>query len=132
MADLVLWVYIVRCADGSYYVGSTRQEPEARVWEHNAGWDTAAYTHSRRPVTLVYSERYERLLDGFARERQLKGWSRAKKQALIRRDWEELQRLSRTATPRDDTSAAAAIEEPEHPPVSQPEDGPKRSPEPSS
>lgn len=100
MDDRVLWVYIVRCADGSFYVGSTKLEPEARVWEHNEGFSRTAYTYSRRPVVLVYSERYERLIDGFARERQLKGWSRAKKEALIARDWDELARLSRTAKPK--------------------------------
>jgi putative endonuclease len=100
MSDLGLWVYIAKCADGSYYVGSTKLEPEARVWEHNEGLHPGAYTFSRRPVVLVFSERYERLIDGFARERQIKGWSRAKKEALIARDWDELQRLARTAKPK--------------------------------
>jgi putative endonuclease len=71
-------VYILRCADGSYYVGSTKQEIEARVWEHNnLPW--AGYTASRRPVTLVFTETYERITDAIARERQLKGWSRREK-----------------------------------------------------
>ena len=72
-----LTVYILLCADGSYYVGSTKQEIEARVWEHNEGvYD--GYTKSRRPVTLVFTETYDRLTDGHARERQIKGWSRAR------------------------------------------------------
>ncbi len=91
---LHLWVYILRCADGSYYTGSTKKTLEAREWEHNEGV-VPGYTHSRRPVTLVYAERYERLLDGFARERQIKRWSRAKKEALMREDWEGLARLAR-------------------------------------
>ncbi len=96
MADgLHVWVYILRCADGSYYVGSTKKpEPEAREWEHNAGL-VPGYTHSRRPVKLIYAEYYERLLDGFSRERQLKRWSRAKKEALMREDWAGLVALAR-------------------------------------
>jgi putative endonuclease len=89
-----LWVYIVRCADGSYYVGSTKRDPAAREWEHNQGV-VPGYTHSRRPVTLVYAEYYQRQIDGSARERQIKRWSRAKKEALMAEDWEELARLAR-------------------------------------
>ncbi len=89
-----LIVYIVRCADGSYYTGSTKQEIEARRWEHNVGtYD--GYTKKRRPVELVFTEVYDRLTDGFARERQIKGWSRAKKEALIRMDYEALPELAR-------------------------------------
>ena len=72
-----LTVYILLCADGSYYVGSTKQEIEARVWEHNEGVHDG-YTKLRRPVTLVFTETYDRLTDGHARERQIKGWSRAR------------------------------------------------------
>ena len=72
-----LSVYVLLCADGSYYAGSTKQEIEARVWEHNEGvYD--GYTKSRRPVTLVFTETYDRLTDGHARERQIKGWSRGR------------------------------------------------------
>jgi putative endonuclease len=79
---MLLIVYILLCADGSYYVGSTKQAVEARVWEHNEGiYD--GYTALRRPVVLVHTETFDRLTDGFARERQLKGWSREKKQRLI-------------------------------------------------
>jgi putative endonuclease len=77
-----LTVYILLCADGSYYAGSTKKPVEARVWEHNEGiYD--GYTKLRRPVVLVHTETFDRLTDGFARERQLKGWSREKKQRLI-------------------------------------------------
>src|SRR5690554_5976012 len=92
---LHLWVYILRCADRSYYVGSTRKDhPAEREWEHNQGV-VAGYTRSRRPVTLIYAEYYERLVEGFERERQLKRWSRAKKEALMREDWAELAVLAR-------------------------------------
>lgn len=87
-------VYMLRCADGSYYVGSTKQDVEARVREHN-NLPVEAYTSSRRPVTLVFSESYERITDAIARERQIKGWSRRKKEALIRLDYEGLPALSR-------------------------------------
>ncbi len=90
-----LWVYILRCSDGSYYVGSTKKEPEGRVWEHNERL-VPGYTHSRTPVTLVHAERYDRLLEGFAREQQLKRWSRAKKQALIEERMDDLLRLARS------------------------------------
>ena len=98
--SLHLWVYMLRCADGSYYVGSTKRTPEERVWEHNEGL-ARGYTHGRRPVVLVYAEYHERLLEGFSRERQIKGWRRAKKEALIALDWEELARLARSRA-RDD------------------------------
>ncbi|HVW58250.1 MAG TPA: GIY-YIG nuclease family protein [Rhizobiaceae bacterium] len=87
-------VYILRCADGSYYTGLTKQEIEARVWEHNAGtYD--GYTKKRRPVELVFSETYDRIIDAIARERQIKGWTRVKKEALIRYDYEALPELAR-------------------------------------
>ena len=87
-------VYILRCSDGSYYTGLTKQEIEARVWEHNAGtYD--GYTAKRRPVELVFTETYDRIIDAIARERQIKGWSRRKKEALIDMDYEALPDLSR-------------------------------------
>jgi len=86
-------VYILRCADGSYYTGLTRQDIEARVWEHNAGI-CDGYTKIRRPVELVFTETYDRILDAIARERQIKGWSRAKKEALIALNYEALPALS--------------------------------------
>ena len=93
---LEAWVYMLRCADGSYYVGSHRGwDVSARVHEHNLGLIRKAYTASRLPVVLVWSEHYDRVTDAIAAERRLKGWSRAKKEALIRGDIEELRRLSR-------------------------------------
>jgi putative endonuclease len=76
------WVYILRCADGSYYVGNTRRSVEVRLHEHNEG-TFPGYTSARRPVVLVYSEYSETLVGAFQRERQLKGWGRRKKEALI-------------------------------------------------
>jgi putative endonuclease len=90
----VHFLYILRCADGSYYTGTARSGLEQRISEHNAGtYD--GYTASRRPVTLVFSQWFERITDAIAAERQVKGWSRAKKEALIREDFDRLQILAR-------------------------------------
>jgi putative endonuclease len=90
-------VYIVRCADDSYYTGRSAVSAEKRVSEHNLGI-FEGYTKSRRPVTLVFSERFDRITEAIAFERQIKGWSRAKKEALIRGDWEALRELARCRT----------------------------------
>ena len=87
------YVYILRCADGSYYVGHT-DDLEKRLAAHQRG-EIRGYTHSRRPVQLVFHEQFPSREDVFLRERQLKGWSRRKKEALIRGDWDSLKRLSR-------------------------------------
>ena len=88
------YVYILRCADGSYYVGLTRGTLETRVAQHDAG-TFGGYTADRRPVILVFSEAFDRLSDAIAAERRLKGWSRAKKEALIRGDLDALKVLSK-------------------------------------
>jgi len=92
---MTAFVYMLRCADGRYYVGSTRQSLEGRVAEHSAG-TYGGFTKSRRPVELVFHETFERIDDAIAAERQIKGWSRAKKEALIRGDFDELRILART------------------------------------
>lgn len=86
------YVYILRCADGHYYVGSTTNL-EARFAAHQAG-EGGDYTARRLPVAVVYSEEFETLHDAFLVEREVKGWSRAKKEALIRRDYAALPELS--------------------------------------
>jgi putative endonuclease len=88
------YLYILRCADGSYYTGTTRKDPEARLAEHNAGI-YGGYTFSRRPVTMAFAEFFDRITDAIAAERQVKGWSRAKKEALINRKWDRLPELAR-------------------------------------
>ena len=88
-------VYILKCSDGSYYTGLTKQAIEARVWEHDERiYD--GYTRKRRPVQLVFTETYDRIVDAVARERQIKGWSRAKKQALIALRYDDLPNLSKS------------------------------------
>ena len=88
------YVYILRCADGSYYVGSTRTSLEQRLTEHNSG-HFGGYTARRRPVSLVYHQEFQRVEDAIAAERQIKGWRRAKKEALTRGDFDALQVLAR-------------------------------------
>ena len=87
-------VYILRCADGSYYCGTARQGLELRIAQHNSA-TFGGYTATRRPVSLVYSQWFERITDAIAAERQIKGWSRAKKEALMRGDFEALRMLSK-------------------------------------
>ena len=89
-----VFVYILRCADGSFYCGTTRKSLEARVDEHNAG-ALAGYTATRRPVELVWHQAFQRATDAVAMERRIKGWSRRKKIALIEGDWDGLRRAAR-------------------------------------
>jgi putative endonuclease len=90
---LGIYIYMLRCADGSYYVGSaTGHDLSPRIDQHNAG-AYPGYTFTRRPVVLVWSEYFDRITDGIAVEQQIKGWSRAKKEALIRSDWKEISTL---------------------------------------
>lgn len=90
------WVYILRCADQSYYVGSAENVSE-RVTRHNTG-DGAEYTNRRRPVVLMYSEVCPDRASAIRREQQIKHWSRAKKEALIAGDDVQLKNLSKSRT----------------------------------
>ena len=87
------WMYILQCADGSYYVGST-WNLKKRIWEHNQGLG-AKYTSRRLPVKLVFSEEFKSIADAYRREKQVQGWSRAKREALIRGDFDALPALAR-------------------------------------
>ena len=90
-----IYIYMLRCSDGAYYIGSaTGDDLSPRIDQHNAG-NYPGYTFSRRPVVLVWSEHFDRITDGIAVERQIKGWSRAKKEALTRGDWTQVRQLSR-------------------------------------
>lgn len=87
------YVYILRCADGSYYAGHTGNLPQ-RVAQHERG-EVPGYTHKRRPVELVFADEFPARIDARERERQIKGWSRARKEALIRGNWSRLRRLTK-------------------------------------
>jgi putative endonuclease len=89
------FVYMLRCADGSFYIGiATGNDLTKRIAEHQSG-AYQGYTSIRRPVSLVWSEHFARITDAIAVERQLKGWTRAKKEALIRGDWAAIQQLAK-------------------------------------
>lgn len=79
------FVYILRCADGKYYVGVTN-DVDRRFAEHQEGLDPGSFTHGRRPVELVLVEWFHDIRQAIEREKQLKGWSRKKKEALIAGD----------------------------------------------
>ena len=95
------FAYLVRCSDGSYYAGSTH-DLELRLWQHNHGDDGATYTRRRRPVALVWSAEFEHIGAAFAVEKQIQGWSRAKREALIRNDFDALPELASRPAARKD------------------------------
>lgn len=101
------WTYMLRCADGSYYVGHT-DDLEARMAQHAEG-ALGRYTAKRRPVTLVWSTDFPTRDEAFDAERQLKGWSRAKKEALVAGDWHLVSQLARSRRSlRDEASTSSA------------------------
>lgn len=88
-------VYILRCSDGSYYCGQT-DDIEIRMHQHHAG--ETGYTATRKPVELVWQGEFETREGAIAFEQQIKGWSRAKKEALIAGDWERIKELAKPKT----------------------------------
>ena len=96
---MAFWVYMLECADRSYYVGHT-DNLEQRITCHRAG-EIPGYTAKRRPVTLVFSQAMATREEALNAERQLKGWSRAKKEALIEGNWEKISRLAQNRSPFD-------------------------------
>ena len=88
-------VYIVVCKDWGYYIGITN-DLEKRLWEHNTGQDENSYTYSRRPVELKHYEVFTEFNQAIAREKQIKGWSRKKKQALIAQNFDKLKELAKS------------------------------------
>ena len=86
------WMYILECADGSYYTGSTNNL-DLRLQQHQAG-EGANHTKKRLPLKLIYYEEYSRIDVAFFREKQVQGWSRKKKEALINGNPELLPKLA--------------------------------------
>ena len=112
------YAYMPECADGSYYLGHT-EALEPRLAAHMSE-AIKGYTSTRLPVRLVWSADFPTRYEALSAERQIKGWSRAKKAALIREDWFALQRLSHTARPstssgRTDGRSSANWQEQEKP-----------------
>jgi putative endonuclease len=87
------YTYILRCADGSYYVGSTF-DLERRLFQHGTDTEGAAYTRSRRPVELVWAGWFDSIRAAYAFEKQVQGWSRAKREALIEERYADLPELA--------------------------------------
>lgn len=86
------WIYILRCSDDSYYTGHT-DNLEKRIAEHQAG-EVEGYASTRLPVVLVFSQEFSSREEALVCERQIKGWSRKKKEALMCGDWAEVSRLA--------------------------------------
>ncbi|MDF0604520.1 GIY-YIG nuclease family protein [Neisseriaceae bacterium TC5R-5] len=93
------WVYIVQCANGCYYTGHTDNLGQ-RLAQHIAGAIPSCYTFKHRPVTLVFSQACTSREEALTAERQIKGWSRKKKEAMMRGDWQEVSRLARSSSGR--------------------------------
>ena len=91
------YVYILKCADGSYYTGITSRLQE-RMDEHREGQDKKAYTYFRRPVVLVFYEAFTEVEQAITFEKKIKRWSRRKKEALINKDWNKLVIYSKNYT----------------------------------
>lgn len=92
---MTFWAYMLRCRDGSYYVGHTDQL-EHRIGQRQSG-KVPGYTQTRLPVKLVWSAEFPTRIEALEAEQQIKGWSRAKKEALIREDWPAIRRLASRA-----------------------------------
>jgi len=98
------WIYILRCRDGSYYTGHT-DDLERRLAQHESGEIPDCYTFSRRPAQFVFSQSFTTREEALAAERQIKGWSRKKKEAMMRGDWEEVSRLARASSNHPSTGS---------------------------
>ncbi len=89
-----VYVYILKCSDGTYYTGVTN-DVHRRFNEHESGCSMYSYTASRRPLKLIYSQFFPTPFEAIAAEKQIKKWSKRKKEALIHDNWEELKRLAK-------------------------------------
>ncbi|MEQ1741718.1 MAG: GIY-YIG nuclease family protein [Candidatus Nitrotoga sp.] len=99
----MFWVYILRCADGSYYTGHT-DNLERRIGQYQTG-ECEGYTATRRPVELAWSQECVTREDALSAEMQIKGWSRKKKEAMMRGDWTEVSRLARSKSAHPSTGS---------------------------
>jgi len=89
-----MYVYILKCSDGSFYTGVT-SDPGKRFFQHHCNTNTCSYLEKRKPFELVFLECFSDPQTAIAREKQIKRWSRSKKQALVDAEWENLKMLSR-------------------------------------
>ena len=100
------WAYMLHCSDRSFYVGHT-DDLDARIGAHQSGL-IPGYTSTRLPVTLVWSDEFPSRYEALSAERQIKGWSRTKKLALIRGDWEQISELARGSKGKKRASTGSA------------------------
>ena len=89
---MLYFVYILECSNGTFYTGSTA-DIYNRIYDHMTGADPKAYTYRLRPVKLVWAEEFETRIDALNIEKQIKGWSHSKKQALIEDDFERIHNI---------------------------------------
>ncbi len=107
----IYYVYILLCSDNSYYIGVTNNV-EKRFYEHEKGLDLKCYTYKRRPVKLKFVENFSNINEAIRREKQIKGWTRKKKEVLIKRDFDKLIELakcyskSKSVEPRDSSTSS--------------------------
>lgn len=126
MCGVAFYVYLLRCTDGSYYVGQT-DDLSKRMAEHEAG-EGGDWTARRLPVELAWSESFGARDEAREAERQIKGWGRAKKEALVRGDWDAIALLAKK--PRRGRAASSSvpdIESPQGHATSLPDPQPRRS-----
>ena len=100
-------VYLLKCSDGSYYVGRT-DNPERRLAEHQSG-TVKRYTETRRPVALLWASEFRSDTDAYLCERRIKGWSRAKKEALIRGDWDAIHSIVKNERQKGEQARRAIL-----------------------
>ena len=100
------WAYMLHCADRSFYVGHT-EDLDVRIGAHQSGV-IRGYTSMRLPVTLVWADEFPTRYEALQAERQIKGWGRAKKLALIRRDWATISALARNSKEKERASTSSA------------------------
>lgn len=87
------FVYILKCSDQTYYTGVTNNL-DRRLSEHHVALDPFCYTAKRRPLELVFFQDFREVKEAIAFEKQVKGWGKKKKLALINHNWENLKELA--------------------------------------
>ena len=96
----MFWIYILQCSDGSYYTGHT-ENLEIRLASHESG-NVIGYTSTRLPVKLMFSQALTTREEAISAERQIKGWSRAKKEAMMQGDWQRVSELAKSSNNKID------------------------------
>ncbi len=105
---MTFWTYMLHCPGGQFYVGHA-DNIEHRIAQHNSG-TIAGYTADRLPVQLVWHEAFQTRIEALEAKRRLKGWSRAKKMALIRGDWATLSTLAKKKDSASTSSARTELD----------------------